>query len=500
MDEMRDAALLARGVTFSYPQLTPDLPRLRLFDGLSLRLGVGKALTVMGASGSGKSTLCYVLAGLAPRYTAGSLEGEVRVLGHDVTGSAPGADVVGVLFQDAATQLFNTTVEHEVAWGLEALALPSAEITRRVHEALIRFGLLGERARPPWALSGGQQKRLALAALWAQRPDVLLLDEPLEGLDPVGRGEVRGALELLRAEGATLLFTTAHVPPGMAEGAVAKLGAILSKGSLSPPRPLGELGAQEGRLVATGLLCPDYLWSALSSGGGVVGSEPALVARDLHFAYQGGPEVLRGVDLAVPRGQFVALVGPNGAGKTTLTRHFNGLLRPTGGALGVLGQDVAALSVGQLARRVGYLFQRPEQQIFGTTVREEVAYGPHHLNLPDADERILRALVRFDLRTVAHLPPAILGYGTQRAVTLATLAALGSPILVLDEPMVGLDGRGRAQLLSWLAELRAQGTTLVVVTHEMELAAAADRVIVLEGGRVVEDGEPERVLAREALP
>ncbi len=484
-------AITATDVTFAYPPL-PHTVSTDALRGVTLRVADGEGAAVMGASGSGKSTLCYVLAGLAPRYTGGKLRGEVRLHGHDVGASEPPVGAVGVLFQDAATQLFNTTAEDEVAWGLEALALPPEEIETRVTAALRQFGLEALRQRPPWALSGGQQKRLALAAVWAMRPRILLLDEPLGGLDPAGRAEVLNALSQLRQEGTTLLFTTRR--PSVARMTDRTL--VLEAGAVSQAMATRELLLQEDHLTRAGILYPPRLWPRLEGPPPVEAPPYAVEITGLRYRYAEGPEVLHGLDLTVRRGEFVALVGVNGAGKTTLARHLNGLLHPTAGRVRVMGLETTAHPVGVLARQVGLLFQRPEQQLFAATVRDEVAYGPRRLGLEDVEGRVARALARFGLEPYADRPPALLGYGTQRAVTLAILAALDPPILVLDEPMVGLDGRGWAQCLDWLAERRAAGTTIIIATHEMALAARAERVIALEAGRIAHDGPPHVVLPR----
>jgi energy-coupling factor transport system ATP-binding protein len=159
-----------------------------------------------------------------------------------------------------------------------------------------------------------------------------------------------------------------------------------------------------------------------------------------------------------------------------------------------MGKPIQGRPTGEIAREVGYLFQRPEQQLFASTVRDEVAYGPRQLQLPNISQRVDDALARFDLGRVADLPPALLGYGVQRAVTLAAISALETPIVILDEPTVGLDGRGLAQLLSWLVDLRSKMVTILLVTHEMALAGRADRVIALQDGVVVADGAPDAVL------
>jgi cobalt transport protein ATP-binding subunit len=228
----------------------------------------------------------------------------------------------------------------------------------------------------------------------------------------------------------------------------------------------------------------------------------ALEAAGLWFWYEGGTPVLRGVDLSVPRGQFVALVGANGSGKTTLVKHFNGLLRPRRGTVRVTGQDTTHRSVGELARQVGYLFQHPEQQIFGSTVHQEVAFGPRNLGFPpsEVEARVEAGLSRFELSAVADKPPAILSYGLRRRVTLASLAAMDPPMLVLDEPSVGLDAPGLRETFDWLAELHAQGRTILLVTHDMALVAHyADRVVVLHEGQILTDGPPTDLFGQIGL-
>jgi len=232
-------------------------------------------------------------------------------------------------------------------------------------------------------------------------------------------------------------------------------------------------------------------------------SDPALDVAALWFWYDDeSAPVLRSLDLAIERGQFVALVGANGSGKTTLVKHFNGLLRPRRGQVRVGGDETAGRSVGELARQVGYLFQHPEQQIFSATVRQELAFGPRNLGLTraEAEARVEAALARFDLVAVADRPPAILSYGLRRRVTLASLAAMDPPLLVLDEPTVGLDATGLHETFDWLVELHAQGRTILLVTHDMALVAEyADRVVVLHEGQIIGEGAPADVFGQAEL-
>ncbi len=478
-------AITVRRLSFTWPRTQGE--RSPLFHTLDLEMEAGEVRTVLGANDSGKSTLCHILDALVPRYSGGELRAEhFRLFGVNPQEVEPSPALVGLLFQETGTQLFTTSVEEEIAWGLEALAMEPSRIEARVEAALRRFGLEGLNRRPPWTLSGGEQKRLALAALWAQSPRLLLLDEPLGGLDPQGREEVRAALEELRAEGATLLATAA-----LARLAPWDESCLLAEGKLSPPRSLARWSTRT--LVENGVAVERAALKRLRGAGSPRGGV-AVELHELRYRYANGLEALRGLSLQVAEGEMIAIIGPNGAGKSTLVRHLNGLLRPTSGCVRLFGEETAGKETGELARKVGFLFQRPERQIFAPTVREEVAYGVRRLELERQEERIEAALRRFDLLPFADAPPAILGYGRRRAVTLASLAALETPILVLDEPTVGLDGRGWEALLAWLTERRAAGTTILLVTHEMALADLADRVVRLEAGQIAEVGRPEGVL------
>lgn len=236
------------------------------------------------------------------------------------------------------------------------------------------------------------------------------------------------------------------------------------------------------------------------------GREGALIkAEGLVYVYRRGQpgerRALDGVDLEVAAGEFLALVGPNGSGKSTLVRHFNALLVPTQGRVTVAGLDTSRPeNVYEIRRLVGMVFQNPENQIVGSLVEEDVAFGPENLGLPPGEvrSRVDRALAAAGLSALRDRPPHLLSGGQKQLLAVAGVLALGPAALVLDEPLSMLDAVKKREILDFLRALnREEGVTVVMTTHSMEEAAAAGRVAVMAGGRIVLDGTPAQVFARE---
>jgi len=533
-------AILLEDVRFSYPPVLAGGPPVEVLKGLFLHVPAGEALAIMGPTSSGKTTLALILAGLAPEMTGGSLAGRVLVAGKDAaaTPAARLSHTLGLVFQEPERQLFNMTVAEEVAFGLEGQGMPPQEIGERVQWALTRVGLAGLEQRAPWHLSGGQQKRLAIASILAMQPPILVLDEPMAGLDPAGRREVAALLaDLTQATGATVVVLEKD-----AEFVARWAGrvVVLAGGRVALDGDPGQVFSQMDQLHSLGVAAPQMaeLAARLSETGedaafltarqaaawalrrwqphhsdapGAVkmredrerpsveaqAAAPVVDVRAVSFAYAGGTQALDGLSLSVPQGQFAAIVGPNGGGKSTLARQLNGLLRPQQGTVAIQGQLVANRPVGELARLVGYVFQNPDHQIFAATVREEVAFGLRNLGLagPALAQRVDDALAAFDLTALAETPPAVLGYGLRRLVTLASVWAMRPPVWLLDEPTTGLDARLTTLLMERLHTLHRAGHTILFITHDLKLAAQAERIVAVSRGRVALDGLPAAVLA-----
>jgi energy-coupling factor transport system ATP-binding protein len=230
---------------------------------------------------------------------------------------------------------------------------------------------------------------------------------------------------------------------------------------------------------------------------------PVIRTEGLVHVYAGETRALDGIDLAIGSGERVAIVGQNGSGKSTLVRHFNGLLRPTEGRVEIDGADAAGRRVAHLAATVGLAFQDPDRQIFAAKVRSEVAFGPRNLGLrgADLDRAIDEALVATGLDKDAETNPYDLGYSRRKLLALASILAMGTPVVVLDEPTTGQDARGVERIHRIVADLSAAGRTVIAISHDMRFVAEAfARIVVMRDGRIVLDGSPAEVFAEEAWP
>ncbi len=226
----------------------------------------------------------------------------------------------------------------------------------------------------------------------------------------------------------------------------------------------------------------------------------SLRAEGVWFSYAGREPALRGVDLEIGPGQFVALVGQNGSGKTTLAKHFNGLLRPEAGRVLIDGEEIAGRDTAELASTIGYCYQNPDHQIFATTVAEEIEFGPRNLGVSPEEVvgRTGRLLDLVRLRDEAGRYPFSLGRGQRQKLAVASVLAMEPRILIVDEPTTGLDWQGGEAMMRLMRELHAGGRTIVIITHDMNIVAEfAERAVVMAGGRIVGDGTAAEVFSQD---
>lgn len=443
---------------------------------VSFRIEPGERVLVLGASGAGKSTLLHGLAGVLGGEEEGESEGALLV-GGDPAAATRGR--AGLVLQDPDSQVILARAGDDVAFGCENLGVPRAEIWPRVEAAMAGVGLDVPLDHPTAALSGGQKQRLALAGMLAMGPGLVLLDEPTANLDPEGVREVRDAVErMLATRPATLVVVEHRLEvwlPLLTRVIVLGAGGVVADGT-----PADVLGAQGERLAADGVWVPGRP-PAEPPAPRTAPGEVLLSARGLAVARVKGRPVAQGIDLEVRAGEAVAITGPNGAGKSTLGLTLAGLLPPVSGAVSaapVLAQGADPSPIRwasrELLTRIGMVFQEPEHQLLGKTVREELAVGPRALGLPEGEieARIDELLARLRLAHLGAANPYTLSGGEKRRLTVAAAIATRPRVLILDEPTFGQDARTWAELVAMLAALRDEGSAIVTITHDLDVVRA----------------------------
>jgi energy-coupling factor transport system ATP-binding protein len=460
-------------------------------EGVSFTVGRGEFVLLSGPSGCGKSTLAHSLNGLIPHASSARMAGRVVVDGLETAAhSLPElAAHVGLVFQNPATQLFNATVEEEIAFAPRNLGLPAEEVAARVAFALDATGIFPLRGRAIRTLSSGEQQRVAIASVLALRPQVLVLDEPTSNLDWRGVEQVMSTLARLhRQQGLTILVIEhrLHAVVPLADRLLLMQdGRIVADG-----RP-EDVFADKERLSGLGLRYP-WRFADLQSAICNLQSPPSrrsadaspLVAIQGLEAGYGRRTVLQDLNLALYPGEFAALVGDNGAGKSTLAKVLAGLLRPRQGRI-TWDEKLRRLPLG---RRVGFLFQNPLDQLVCDTVEEEVAFGPRNLSL-SVRERVETTLAVAGLTALRHRRSAALSVGEQQRTALAAALSTNPRLLILDEPTMGQDWAHLSHLMESLIRLNHNGQAILLITHDDKLVCRyASRIILLKEGRIVADG------------
>jgi energy-coupling factor transporter ATP-binding protein EcfA2 len=443
----------AEKVAYRYPQNNHGLAPI------SLAILPGERVLVTGPSGCGKSTLARCLTGLIPHLYHGALAGDVWLddLRTTATPLWQLTEWAGLVFQNPAAQMLAHSVEEEIIFGLENLGLSPPTIRERLEATLTRFGLEGLRTRSPQTLSGGEQQKLALAAVTARQPPVLVLDEPLSMLDSTAVAELVDHLTGLACAGTTVVIC---------EHREEYVRSIPELRTLRLDGP-----------ILREVAIPNYSFHPAKT--------PALQLKVSGLTVRlGGQPILRDLSFSAVGGQLVAVVGRNGVGKTTLLRALAGLQEYEG---------TVTLNGGQ--PDLGMVFQNADLQLFNATVRDEILY---RLSEPDMAlyAWLLEAL---GLARYEEAPPLLLSEGEKKRVALATvLMRRPRHGLLLDEPAVGQDAAHKAMLIRLARALAEAGKLVILTTHDLTLAAQADRLLLLGPDGFVADGPPAEVLLDHA--
>lgn len=481
----------ARGLRLTVPGARP---RADLLAGIDLDIPSGEYVTVVGPNGAGKSLLLQALAGLR-KPTAGTV-----VFENSNGLERPG---IGFVFQRPDDQIVGSTVERDLAFGLENRAIEPGEIRRRVDVALEWSGLRPLARRPPHLLSDGEKQRLALASALILEPAVLLLDEPTARLDPESRLVFLEEIARVRAEGRT---TFVHVTHREEEAALGDRILALAEGRIiaevSPTEVLGTPRARELGMVPSiplPIVRTETEARAVASGGGPAGlasgeaaeaphEEPIVRMDHVDFRAQPTGTILDDVSLSIRSGDALGLVGPSGAGKTTLLLLLAGLLEPSSGRVHHVGSDRSS---------VGLVFQEPERAFFEATVLEDVAFGPRNRGFAEAAAldaaREALARVGLDVDAIGSRAPETLSGGEARRAAIAGILAFAPRAVLFDEPTIGLDADGVERFRTIRARLSEEGVATVLVSHDLPLVVAeCDHVITLRAGRIESEGPADR--------
>jgi energy-coupling factor transport system ATP-binding protein len=493
--------------TFTYPGA--DTPALR---DVTLDVAPGEFLLVAGETGAGKSTLLRAACGLVPHFSGGVLSGRVLVAGRDTREVKPRdlADVVGFVAQDADAGGVAATVEDEIAFCLENLGTEPMLMRKRVEETLDALGIAGLRDRRLEQLSGGERQRVAVAAVLVAAPKAVVLDEPTSQLDPQSAEEVLQTIVRLSHDLGIAVIVSEHRLERVAQFAdricIVEQGRVttgeprdvLTHAPVAPPvvrlgRALGwdpvPLTVREARSRANGLKTSPPIANVPAPG------EERLRVKGVRVVL-GGREVVRRTDLSVNAGETLAIVGRNGSGKTTLLRAVVGLVRRAGGT--VLLDGAERSSVEDAARVAGYVPQAAERILHKSRAIEEVAETLRIRGLDKA--KAAKILAALDLSWAAERDPRDLSAGERTRLALAAMLAADPGVVMLDEPTRGMDEPHKAALVAMLGRWRAEGRAVVLVTHDVELvAAAATRVALMTEGEVVLDGPAREVLGESVM-
>jgi len=506
--------------------------RKQVLKGINLNIAKGEFIGIMGPSSAGKTTLCLTLNGIIPQRIPGEFSGSVKVLNMDTQQNDVSeiALKVGMVFEDPESQFIMSTVEDELIIGLEPLGYNREEIRERIQWALEIVGLdQSFLKRSPLELSGGEKQRLAIAAMLAKKPEILILDEPTSDLDPIGKEEVLNSIRKIKDELNMTIIMVEHEAEIMAE--LADRLVLLSDGKIlfeSQPR---EFFAKVEELMNLGVYPPQVTQLAsklripqsiitlseavkimknlkvrkpkLEKKRGKTDRKPILECQNILFSYTKDQLTIKNISLKIYEQEYIGLVGPNGSGKSTLAKLLSGLLKPQQGKIIIQDKEISKYNKLELSNIIGYIFQNPDHQLFNQNIREEVAFGLKLRKykkefIEKKVENVLREIGLWELRD-EH--PFFLSKGERRRLALASIIAIEPKILIVDEPTTGQDKGYGYKLLELLDRLRKEkGMTIIVITHSIpQLVKYATRLIVMKKGQIIAEGSPEEILKNDKV-
>lgn len=480
---------------------------------IHLSISRGEKVLILGPSGSGKSTLLSALSGIIPEHVEAEVEGEIQL-----------APQCGVMFQDPDSQFCMLHVDEEIAFSLENRSIPRAQMDTMIDTVMKQVGLNIDRHTAIETLSGGMKQRLALACLLALEPEVLFFDEPTAQLDPISRKEIFQLLhDLADQYGQTMVFVE-HTLDGCIEWMDTVIlmnaqGRIMAQG-----KPAEMIERYRAEMEESGIWQPQlfpYTWedvqehpshplakqlqqtlqqrrtATLHADTTDNHTPDIIVTEQLEIGYR-QKSVMSNMNISIQSGKWVAIVGANGSGKSTFLKSLIRLERIRSGQLSFQHKLLKKWSDRDLYEQAGFVFQNPELQFVTDTVFDEIAFGGRQRNWSEEEvtSKTIQLLQEFGLEAYQDQHPFTLSLGQKRRLSVATMLLFDQSLLLLDEPTFGQDAKTSAELIKRLQQRQAQGTTIVMVTHDMDLVDEyADTVILFDQGKVVYNGAPYHLFA-----
>ena len=503
---------------------------------IDLTINKGEKVLIVGPSGSGKSTLSHCINGLIPFSYNGEIEGEL-IIDNIKPYEESLSDVskkVGTILQDQDSQFIGLSVGEDVAFNFENNAMPLNEMKVKVIDALELVNMVDFINHSPYELSGGQKQRVSLAGVLGSDAEVLLFDEPLANLDPASGKEIMQLINDIHEKTNKTIIIVEHRIEDVLEQPFDKV-IVVNKGEVQGFGTPDEI-LKSDLLKNNGLREPLYLeamklagcdisqsenlkdltnideknkevlknWfnNETSNKDSIIKEEKILEVKNLAFSHDGIKNTINDVSFHLNKGDILAVLGNNGAGKSTLCRLITGILKPQKGSIFLNNQCIDSWSIKQKGSAIGYVMQNPNQMISQHMIKDEIALGLKCRNYSkeEIDKKVEEVLKICGLYPYRNWPVSALSYGQKKRVTIASILAINPEVIILDEPTAGQDYKHYTEFMEFIKELSAQGISIILITHDMQLTLEyCHRAVVLSGGEKIADDKPSNILTDENI-
>lgn len=503
---------------------------------IDLTINKGEKVLIVGPSGSGKSTLSHCINGLIPFSYNGEIEGEL-IIDNIKPYEESLSDVskkVGTILQDQDSQFIGLSVGEDVAFNFENNAMPLKEMKVKVIDALELVNMVDFINHSPYELSGGQKQRVSLAGVLGSDAEVLLFDEPLANLDPASGKEIMQLINDIHEKTNKTIIIVEHRIEDVLEQPFDKV-IVINKGKVQGFGTPDEI-LKSDLLKNNGLREPLYLEAMKLSGcdisksenlkdlsnideknkevlknwfnnessnkDSIIKEEKILEVKNLAFSHDGIKNTIDDVSFHLNKGEILAVLGNNGAGKSTLCRLITGILKPQKGSIFLNNQCIDSWSIKQKGSSIGYVMQNPNQMISQHMIKDEIALGLKCRNYSkeEIDKKVEEVLKICGLYPYRNWPVSALSYGQKKRVTIASILAINPEVIILDEPTAGQDYKHYTEFMEFIKELSAQGISIILITHDMQLTLEyCHRAVVLSAGEKIADDKPSNILTDENI-